>query len=216
MGYCRNCGNKLGEGVKFCTNCGNPVSTVSLQRTAENAGKGETPSPRKFKTYKVGETDYRKLNNVSLVTEPSQHKIVHITAHFIDFLILIYVLIRFLPLLLPVLTGAEGASELMVAPGMFPGLSALILLTVILRIIERKILFDILDKLPRGFDRWEVRRLLKWKIFGLESFKTAVLRLLRGADLNYPELGFGTDDEGNYYAFKVSGEDVDKYPFHAE
>ncbi len=214
MAYCTNCGNKLSEGAKFCTNCGNPVTASAAQSIGNDTGKTEAPAKRlKIRNCKAGWTDYRKLNNVCLISNPSQHVVYHFVTHVLQLIVLIYVLILFLPAALPALIGIEGSSEIEYVPGMFPGLSAMILITIISGIIQYKIRLDIFHKLPKGFDYWQIKRLFIWNIFGFESLKTAVLRFFRKEDHNYPELGFGTDNEGNYYAFAVQGKDVDQYPF---
>lgn len=214
MAYCIYCGKKLDEGARFCTYCGKQVSAPAAWKTGENTEKAQASSARlKLRSFKVGWADYRTLNNVTLVSKPSQHIMFHITAHLLDIIALIYILMVFFPVILPELTGAEGAKEITYAPGMFPGLSALFLIAVISGIIGRKIRYDIFRSLPKGFDYWKIKRVLQWEIFGFESIKTALLRLLGNTDLKYPELGFGTDEEGNYYAFTVSGDDTERYPF---
>ena len=73
--YCTNCGNKLGEGVKFCTNCGKPVRVDAVHK--------------EFKTYYGRRIDYSIYNNVRLVSKESQHK-VHIAVTIIDLIITLY------------------------------------------------------------------------------------------------------------------------------
>ncbi len=191
MKYCTNCGNKLGEGAKFCTNCGKPVKAAAKRK--------------EFKTYYGRRIDYSIYNNVRLVSKQSQHK-VHIAVTVIDIIITIYLLI--------VLLLIAGSSDAVILNLIIRGASVPILISIICGIILRKIRHDIIHALPKGFDYWQLRRLLKWQIFGFNNLKIGVLRLLHGNGINYPELGFGTDDEGNYYAFAVAGEDVDKYPFY--
>ena len=216
MRFCTKCGNRLDEGVKFCTKCGPPVENVtSGQNSGNYSGNTQASSARLWRrTYNVGRTDYRTLYNVTLVSKPSQHTVFHIAAHLVEFIILIYILIVFFPVLLPVLIQAEGSSEIEYVPGMFPGLSATILISIISGIIQLKIRYDIIHALPKGFDYWKIKRILQWQIFGFESLKAAILRLLRKNDVNYPELGVGTDYDGNYYAFVVPGKDVSQYPYH--
>ena len=227
MRYCSKCGNVLGEGVRFCAYCGAATGTASTGTASAGtaaAGPGtwnymgntaSTSSGLRVRTYNVGMADYRKLNNVSLVSKPSQHIVFHIVNHLVQFILLIYVLSIFLPVCLPVLLEAEGTEieyvPAMLPPGALQGLFVVILLDIISGIICRKIRYDIIHRLPKGFDYWQIRRMLKWHIFGLESLKTAALRILQNDDRNFPELGFGTDNEGNYHAVVVPGKDIEMF-----
>jgi len=213
VAYCTNCGQKTGEGAKFCTNCGQPVKAAYSQNTG-NTGENIKAQPvrPKRRSYKVGNTDFRKLNNVSLVTKPEHHRTIHIVMQLASIIALIYLLIVVFPVFLPLLIMPGGSDEITYTPGMFPGLIPVFIITIVCGLIYKKTRSDIIRSLPRGFDHWEIRRMLQWHIFGFESLKTAVLRLLGNKDLNYPELGIGTDDEGNYYAFKVPGDETGRYP----
>ena len=192
MSFCSKCGKQLNEGDKFCTNCGTPVSRPRLR----------------IKSFKIGGVDYRTLNNVKLVSKPSQHTVYHVICHLADLVALVYVLF-----FLYQFSKFEEYQEIEYVPGMFSGVSVAILIAVICGIIEWKIRYDIIHLLPTGFDRWKIRRILKWQILGFDSLKTAFRRLLLKDDCAYPELGMGTDDEGNCYAFVVPGEDVSRYPY---
>ncbi len=215
MAYCTNCGKQLSEGAKFCADCGKPVSAPAFQNMGNNTGKAQGQSGGyRNRSYNIGRADYRRLNNVCLITKPSQHNAIA-AAFILDLIAVISILIAFSPVLLPELLGIEGPSEIELAPGEYPVLMAMFLLACISSGIQLKILFNILHKLPVGFDYWKMRRILMWQIFGPESYKVAVLRLLQKKELNYPELGAGIDDEGNYYAFTVPGKDVGLYPFYS-
>ncbi len=238
MSFCTNCGNKLREGAKFCTNCGAPAAsaatsrpaaaagtaatagtatafgtgttaaTEGAQKTGNNTGKTTSSSSRiKVRTFKVGYTDYRKLNNVTLISQPSQHVVYHTAYSLLQIILLIYIVI----VLLPAFIRLEGTTDFSFIQDMYPGMIVIVLLEIISGIIQRKILYDIIHGLPKGFDYWQIRRLIKWKIFGFESMKLTLVHLLQKKDCNFPELGTGTDDEGNYYAFAVAGEDVGRY-----
>ena len=212
MAYCMNCGKKLGEGAKFCTNCGKPVPGA----VAKDTGNRTAPAQQKRKnnrSFNIGRTDFRKLNNVRLVTTPELHRKFHIVFHLMSLLILIYLLVVFFPVALPLLNLPEG-SEIPYVPGMFPGITIVFVITIICGLMTRKIRYDIIRSLPKGFEYWKIRRMLRWEIFGFESIKTAVLRLLGNKELLYPELGIGTDDEGNYYAFTVPGDETERYPLY--
>ncbi len=206
MAYCTNCGNKLGEGAKFCTNCGKPVAASAAQKSGNNTVKTHAaPARKKYRTYYNGRVDYSVFNNVRLVSKLSHHK-VHVAVTIIDLIVSAFML--FVILLI------ARSSDDEILNFILPVASAPILICIACEIILRKIRYDIIHALPKGFDYWQLRRLLKWHVFGFNTLKIGALRLLQRTDINYPELGFGTDDEGNYCAFAVDGKDVDKYPFY--
>ncbi|MCR4591283.1 MAG: zinc-ribbon domain-containing protein [Lachnospiraceae bacterium] len=208
MAYCTNCGNKIGEGARFCTNCGKPGAATAAKKSGNNTGKTQTaPTRKEFRTYYDRRADYSRFNNVRLVSKLSHHQ-VHAAVTIIDLIIMFICLI--------VLFRMAQATDVESIKGIMPVMYVSITIMIICEVILRKIRHDIIHALPKGFDYWQLRRLLKWRIFGFNTLKTGALRLLQGTDGKYPELGFGTDDEGNYYAFAVDGEDVDKYPFYTE
>jgi len=44
MAYCKNCGNKLDDGVKFCPKCGNPIEgDTQVQQSVDNSFNQEPP-----------------------------------------------------------------------------------------------------------------------------------------------------------------------------
>ncbi len=208
MSFCSKCGNKLGEKDKFCTNCGAPVGAAAAgRRTGENIEKTQASGSRlRLRTYKIGGVDYRTLNNVKLVSKSSQHTVYHITCHFVDVAVAVYLLFFLFKI-----SRIENFQEIEYVPGLFPGVYVVILIGVVSGFVGWKVRHDIVYSLPRGFDYWKIRRLLKWEILGFESLKTAFRRILLKEDCDYPELGFGSDDEGNYYAFAVQGDDVGRY-----
>ncbi len=214
MAYCTNCGKQLSEGAKFCTGCGKPVSAPAFQKTGNNTGKAhEQSGGYRNRNYNIGSTDYRRLNNVCLITKPSQHTSLFVT-NFVDLIALLYILIALFPIILPVLLEVDGVTEVELALTDYPGVIVMLLVTLISTGIQLKILLDILHKLPVGFDHWKIRRILMWQVFGPESYKVAAQRLLQKKDVSYPELGAGTDDAGNYYAFTVQGNDAGMYPIY--
>ena len=221
MSFCTKCGNRLGEGVRFCTNCGAPVGIAAAVcktgnytgQTGSNAGKTQTSSGRlRIRKYYIGEVDYRKLNNVCLASKPSQHTLFHVAGTIMEIITLIYLVVVGIPLI-PEMLEKEGTTDIGFILDVLPETMVVFVLSGIFTIIYYKIRFEILHSLPKGFDRWKIRNLLKWKVFGFESLKITFCRLVRKEDINYPELGIGTDEEGNYYAFRVSGEDVGQYPY---
>ena len=184
------------------------------QYNGNNAGRAQASYSRQaVRRCIIDSADYRKLRDVCLATKPSQHETFHMVAHYLEIPVLIYVLIEFLPLAIPVLLEVEGASDIEYTPGMFPGLSAVIIFTIICGLIQRKIRYDVFHSLPAGFDYWGIKRVLHWQVFGPGSLKVSALRFLHKTDQNYPELGYGIDDEGNYHAFVVPGKDAILYPY---
>ena len=212
---------QIGEGIKFCTNCGAPVGTAATVsktgnntgQTGSNVGKTQTsPGCLRIRKYNIGEIDYRKLHNVCLASKPSQHTLFNIAGTIMEIITLIYLVVVGIPLI-PEMLEKEGTTDIGFILDVLPETMVVFALSGIFSIIYYKIRFEILHTLPKGFDRWKIRNLLKWKVFGFESFKITFCRLVRKEDINYPELGIGMDEEGNYYAFTVSGEDVSQYPY---
>ncbi len=194
-------------------NTGNPQAS-SGQGTWNNTGNTQASSGGyRFRTCNVGKADYRNLYNVCLVTKPSQHTVFHSVCFISDIIFVIYCLVVVLPVFLPLLINGDEAEEIEYVDGMFPGFSVVVLIMIVSGIILIKTRYDIIHALPKGFDYWEIKRILQWEIFGLESAKTALFRLLRRENCYYPELGVGTDAEGNYHAVAIAGADAGRYPY---
>ena len=165
----------------------------------------------KIRKYIVGRTDYRKLKDVKLVSNPSQHTLYHTLGVFVEVMLTLYVLFFLVPEFLPQMIRAEGTTEIGFIYDMFPGFLAVFVITSISVIIQLKIRYDIIHQLPRKFDYWKIKRLFQWELFGFESLKVWFIRFFKKEDRDYPELGMGSDEEGNYYAFVVPAKDVSLY-----
>ena len=133
MVYCKNCGSKLDEGAELCPNCGRAVTGAASGETAPYAPRPQVPpyarvKPGKFNT---GDVDYSKLNNVSLITEPAQHTVLHIAVDLVGYILVIYYLIVFSPVLIPALTGAETSPDIPFDPAAYPPVFVTFLILII-------------------------------------------------------------------------------------